>query len=58
MIPVLVLSLALRQTPAPAKPCADPTWLCRISPWFCPGAYPPELQPCWPRHPIPVRPRG
>lgn len=31
-----------------AKPCADPSLLCQISPFFCPGTYPAGLEPCWP----------
>jgi hypothetical protein len=31
-----------------AKPCADPSVLCKISPFFCPGTYPAGLEPCWP----------
>jgi len=31
-----------------ARPCADPSALCRISPFFCPGTYPMGLDPCWP----------
>jgi len=31
-----------------AKPCADPSVLCRISPFFCPGTYPAGMEPCWP----------
>lgn len=30
------------------RPCADASVLCRISPFFCPGAYPVGLEPCWP----------
>jgi hypothetical protein len=30
------------------RPCADPSALCRISPFFCPGTYPQGLEPCWP----------
>jgi hypothetical protein len=30
------------------RPCADPSALCRISPFFCPGTYPKGLEPCWP----------
>ena len=31
-----------------ARPCADASALCRISPFFCPGTYPQGLEPCWP----------
>jgi hypothetical protein len=31
-----------------AKPCADPSLLCQISPFFCPGTYPAGMEPCWP----------
>ncbi len=31
-----------------ARPCADPSLLCQISPFFCPGTYPAGLEPCWP----------
>jgi len=31
-----------------AKPCADPSLLCQISPFFCPGTYPVGMEPCWP----------
>jgi hypothetical protein len=31
-----------------SRPCADPSALCRISPFFCPGTYPKGLEPCWP----------
>ncbi len=34
-----------------AKPCADPSLLCRISPFFCPGTYPAGMEPCWPEDP-------
>jgi hypothetical protein len=41
---------------APPNPCQDEmSRLCRISPFFCPGAYPPGLEPgtngvpCWPQ---------
>ncbi len=30
------------------RPCADVSALCRISPFFCPAAYPAGLEPCWP----------
>jgi len=35
--------------------------LCRISPYFCPGAYPAGMEPCWPTeartpHGVPGRP--
>jgi hypothetical protein len=33
---------------AVAKPCADPSVLCQISPFFCPGTYPAGMEPCWP----------
>ncbi len=45
-------------TPArsePARPCADPSMLCRISPYFCPGTYPAGLEPCWPADTRPTR---
>ncbi len=38
-----------------ARPCADPSLLCRISPFFCPGTYPPGLEPCWPEAPRETR---
>ncbi len=38
-----------------ARPCADPTLLCRISPFFCPGTYPVGLEPCWPEAPRETR---
>jgi hypothetical protein len=39
----------------PARPCADPSLLCRISPFFCPGTYPAGLEPCWPADARPAR---
>ncbi len=39
----------------PARPCADPSLLCRISPYFCPGTYPVGLEPCWPSDVRPTR---
>jgi hypothetical protein len=39
----------------PARPCADPSLLCRISPYFCPGTYPAGLEPCWPSDVRPTR---
>ena len=39
----------------PARPCADPSLLCRISPYFCPGTYPVGLEPCWPSQVRPTR---
>jgi hypothetical protein len=39
----------------PARPCADPSLLCRISPYFCPGTYPAGLEPCWPADTRPTR---
>ncbi len=38
-----------------ARPCADPSLLCRISPFFCPGTYPVGLEPCWPEAPHETR---
>src|SRR5262245_3752236 len=32
----------------PLRPCADISVLCRMSPFFCPAAYPQGLEPCWP----------
>jgi hypothetical protein len=45
----------------PARPCADPSVLCQISPFFCPGTYPAGMEPCWPeeaRQPRPVNRPG
>jgi hypothetical protein len=39
----------------PARPCADPSVLCRISPYFCPGTYPAGMEPCWPTDSRPTR---
>jgi len=60
---VLLATIALAaqvatNTPArsePARPCADPSMLCRISPYFCPGTYPAGLEPCWPADSRPTR---
>ena len=42
------VSTAAPARTAPARPCEDPSLLCRISPYFCPGTYPSGLEPCWP----------
>jgi hypothetical protein len=48
---IALTALVTTNAPArdePARPCADPSLLCRISPYFCPGTYPAGLDPCWP----------
>ena len=54
MLAAIVL-IAQIATPPPQNPCEDELWkLCRISPYFCPDAYPGGLTPgtngipCWP----------
>ena len=60
---LLALVLAVQATTAAAaatpNPCADQmSELCKISPLFCPGAYPSDLTPgngrvpCWPEAPV------
>jgi hypothetical protein len=48
----VVLSAAVAAQAPPrsdvVRPCADVSALCRISPFFCPSAYPQGLEPCWP----------
>jgi hypothetical protein len=55
MMLALVLAAQVATAPPPPNPCADQlAELCRISAYFCPGAYPPDLVPgsngipCWP----------
>jgi hypothetical protein len=60
---VVLMAQIASNTPAREvnRPCADPAALCRISPFFCPGAYPKGLEPCWPegsREPRNVGARG
>jgi len=60
---VVLMAQLAGSTPARevTRPCADPSALCRISPFFCPGAYPQGMEPCWPegtRQPRNVGTRG
>jgi len=57
---IVLAAQVATNTPAPARseparPCADPSLLCRISPYFCPGTYPAGLEPCWPADTRPTR---
>jgi len=66
MLLALVLSVqATTATAASPNPCTDQmSTLCKISPFFCPGAYPADLQPgngtvpCWPERTAPTTTRG
>ena len=60
---VVLMAQIAGSTPARqvTRPCADVSALCRISPFFCPGAYPKGLEPCWPdgtRQPRDIGTRG
>ena len=61
LLATIVLSAQVAASPAapprnePSRPCADPSLLCRISPYFCPGTYPAGLEPCWPSDTRPTR---
>jgi hypothetical protein len=60
---ILAIVLMAQVATTPTNPCADElAKLCRMSPYFCPSAYPPGLVPgtngipCWPgREVVPVR---
>ena len=58
MLAAIVLIAQIATPPPPPNPCEDELWkLCRISPYFCPDAYPGGLTPgtngipCWPEAP-------
>ena len=59
---LLALVLTVQAATATPSPCTDQlSMLCRISPFFCPSAYPSDLAPgsanvpCWPeRKPVSV----
>ena len=59
---LLALVLTVQAATATPSPCTDQmSMLCRISPFFCPSAYPSDLAPgsanvpCWPeRQPVSV----
>lgn len=48
-----LLTVSPRSTPERtarrSRRCGSESTLCRIAPFFCPGAYPRGLEPCWPQ---------